>query len=156
MNILFVCTGNTCRSVLAEYLLKKMAAGKNIQTFSAGIAANAGTAVPNAVINILKEEGVTGVRHTPASLEPKMADGADYIFVMESFHKNYVLERFPAAKNKTFLMKEFAARNRKGDETQQITLEVADPMGSSDEVYRRCFKEIKSALQKILEVLPNA
>lgn len=152
LNLLFLCTGNTCRSVLAEYLARKLGEENNIETSSAGIAANSAFPVPPAIPKLLAEEGVRRLDHTPRLLNAEMADKADYIFAMERYHQDYVFKKFPQARKKTFLLKEFAG-NSAGIEDMEIGLEVNDPIGGSEDVYRRCFAEVKKAVQAVIQKL---
>ncbi|WP_176222144.1 low molecular weight protein arginine phosphatase [Tuberibacillus sp. Marseille-P3662] len=105
MNVLFVCTGNTCRSPMAEQLLRQKGPG-HIQVQSAGIYAMKGqSAHPNAV-NALADRGVA-CEHSSRPLDRDLTDWADYILTMTEGHKMQVLQTFPTAQNKVFTLKEF-------------------------------------------------
>ncbi|MEK7286978.1 MAG: hypothetical protein AAB091_00250 [Elusimicrobiota bacterium] len=159
--LLFVCTGNTCRSVMAEHLCRKLAKGP-IEAASAGIAASPYFPVPSAIGRLLEQEGVKDFHHTPALLVESKINWADFIFVMEPSHRRHILEKFPKAKEKTFLLKKFArdgADQKVQDgqyEAVEIPFDVADPIGGSQDVYERCFKEIKKCVKALLRRLNYA
>ena len=151
--ILFICTGNSCRSPMAEGFLKEMLSGeKGIKSDSCGIISSSfGGATPQA-IKIMKEKGIDISTHRTKTISKDLIDGADLILVMEAKHRQKVQELSPEAGNKAFLLKDFAR--------DKNNLEVKDPIGLSDEIYREVAREIKNALAralpKILEVLKES
>lgn len=147
-SLLFVCTGNTCRSVMAEHLCRHLSQGK-IETASAGIAANPHYPIPTAVSRLLGAEGVKNFRHVPSMLQASHLDNADYVFVMEEAHREEILARFPQARPKIHLLKEFALGNQ-SKENKEIPFGVPDPIGGSMDVYETCFNEIKKCIKEIL------
>lgn len=138
LSILFVCTGNTCRSVFAEYLMKKLCPKTNLHVASAGIDAQANFPIPNFVTRLLAEEGINEIHHTPKKPTQEMMDAAAHIYAMEEHHKEFLIRNFPKAKDKVSLLTE------KG---------ISDPIGGTEQVYRDCLKEIKEALIKIMKSL---
>ncbi|MBI2069320.1 MAG: low molecular weight protein arginine phosphatase [Elusimicrobia bacterium] len=152
MKFLFVCTGNTCRSVMAEHLLKKMRGGRDIETASAGIYANPQFPIPSQVVKLLAEEGVSNLEHTPTPLDERLITWADSILVMERTHKKYIAEHFPQAAGKTFLLKEFGAEGPVSEKSR----DVPDPIGSPENVYRECLEEIKNSLKNMLEKISKS
>ncbi len=151
-NIFFVCTGNTCRSLMAAVLFEKMLKEEGInswQVCSAGVAASSFFKVPFPVLCLMKEEGidVSGHRSTPFSNE--MFNKADLILVMEKRHKAKILNQFPRANEdkKIFLLKEFAQEGK--------DLEIADPIGQSEKFYKSCMEEIKTSLKKVIQKIKD-
>ncbi len=147
-NIFFVCTGNTCRSLMAAVLFKKMLKEEGInswQVYSAGVAASPFFKVPSPVFYLMKEEGIDVSGHRSAPFDNEMLNKADLILVMERKHKNKILNQFPQAKgsNKMFLLKEFTQEGK--------DLEIADPIGQSEEIYKSCMEEIKTSLKKVIK-----
>ena len=144
--ILFVCTGNTCRSVMAQGLLKNMLREKgieNVKVNSAGIAALPSYGIYGLLEKVLKEEGIEISNHKPTQITPQIVRDADLILVMERRHKEAILEMAPEVENRVFLLKEFAG--------EKENLDIPDPIGQPEEVYRKRLEEIKEYLLKILE-----
>lgn len=97
MKILFVCTGNSFRSPVAEALLKKIM--KDVDVRSAGTAPASGIA-PNAK-NLLKgEKALRYVKERPEALNEKMVDEADLIVVMKERHRREMMRRYPHARER--------------------------------------------------------
>ena len=146
MNILFVCTGNTCRSPMCEGFFRKLirdAKRTDLQCESAGLSAF--PASPNAV-EVMKQAGVDLSGHRASGLTAERIEKADRIIVMTASHKAAILRRCPEARSKVFLLGEFAS-GPSGD--------IADPFGGNTEVYQECFREMKSALENLFLDLSN-
>lgn len=116
-NILFVCTGNTCRSSMAEALFKKILEdiGKNtkgIKIKSAGTAAMENQPATPQAISVMREMGIDLSSHRATLLTPKLIDEADLILTMTLDHKRRILEMYPEAHGKVYLLKEFVEEKR--------------------------------------------
>ncbi|KEO83355.1 low molecular weight protein arginine phosphatase [Tumebacillus flagellatus] len=111
MNLLFVCTGNTCRSAMAEPLMRKRlaAAGleNEVEVRSAGIAAFAGQPASKGAKHVLTAQGLDGDAHMATPLDDELVRWADLILTMSQSHKRAILERHFDALEKTFQLKEF-------------------------------------------------
>ena len=144
--ILFVCTGNTCRSVLAHHYAAKLAADENLRLefSSAGLAAYKDIPQPAAVAALLAKEGVKDFKHVPVPMTGKLVKSHDLILAMTAGHKAELIARWPRAAKKTHTLIEYAGFGRD---------DIADPYGRDDLFYYEIFKLIKTAVKAALEKL---
>lgn len=148
-NILFVCTGNTCRSPLAEGFLKKLleenpVAGMEIG--SAGLTAFPGSPASFHSVRVARENSVSLAEHKARRVTPEIIDNADLILVMEPGHRQQLLDRYPETSAKVLLLRSFA---RYGSRERAIH----DPYGLNLEAYRFCFEDIKECVESLHEWL---
>ncbi|HXT00450.1 MAG TPA: low molecular weight protein arginine phosphatase [Elusimicrobiota bacterium] len=141
--ILFVCTGNICRSAMAEHLLRHLAAqrGLALEAASAGIAAEPHYRVPEPAKRLLAAAGVPPFEHKARLATREVLRWADTILVMAGEHHDYVVDLYPEFTSRTRLFREAAGF---GDQ------DVEDPMAQSDEVFARCFGVIRESLDALL------
>ncbi len=148
--ILFVCTGNSCRSVMAEYLLKSLTRGReDIEVLSAGTGVFLRTSASHETVFILKEEGIDASGHFSQPIHTVLLKKSDLIFVMTRTHRQQVLERVPEVEKRVYLLREFAD-NPCGF---QADLDVPDPIGQPHYAYKQCFALIKEAMNKIVDLV---
>jgi len=131
---------------MAQGLLRKMLREEgveNVKVSSAGIAALLSYGIYGVLEKVLKEEGIDVTNHKPTQVTSDMVRDADLILVMERRQKEAILEMAPEVANRMFLLKEFAG--------EKENLDIPDPIGQPEEVYRKRLEEIKEYLLKILE-----
>jgi protein-tyrosine phosphatase len=141
--VLFVCTGNICRSAMAEHLLRHLSQQKSLglEVSSCGIAAESYYEVPQVVHRLLSEKGVPSFEHRARLLTRDVLRPADLILAMTDAHREFILERFPEFGPKVHLFCEYAGMGEK---------DVEDPMGRPDEVFVSCLKMIEGGLAALI------
>lgn len=109
LSILTVCTGNICRSPLAEYFLRDALDCEHFEIASAGTHAVVGGVVPGQQINIAAKYGLETINeHRGRQISEKDIHEADLILTASLRHRRYVVRTVPAAANKSFTMREYA------------------------------------------------
>ncbi len=147
-HVIFVCTGNICRSPMAEGLLKhRLGEASEIKVSSAGIAAGDGMPPSTHSATVMQELGIDITDQQSNQLTPELVASADYLFVMTYGHFDAILMMYPEAADKTYLVRHFLE-----DETL-LHRDISDPIGQSVQVYRHCRDEIASAMDSIVEFL---
>ena len=149
--ILVVCTGNTCRSPMAEILLRKRVADKlgcnfeeteqhGVLVSSAGIAAGPGGRPSPEANQVLQERGLSLNGHLSQPVTDNLIRHADLILTMTRGHRDAIINHWPQAANRTDVL-----RIDQGD--------IADPIGGSVEVYRACAQQIDQELRMRIDAL---
>ncbi len=140
MNVLFVCTGNTCRSPMAAALFNKFACEKelDVRIESAGIQVIPRMSASKQAIEVMKDYGIDLSEHLTKQIDRELIDASNLILTMTEYHKAALL---PFAKGKVQMLSEFAGEAE----------EVSDPYGGDVEVYRECAREIYQLLLKVAD-----
>lgn len=156
-NILLVCTGNTCRSSMAEYYLTKLLAERlpeqKFNVLSAGIAAVPNSRASQNAILVLKEDGLDLSRHLATQLTSDHLNWADIILTMTNSQKKAVLEINPSVQGKVFLLKQYLPQMRETIVLQQQVEEILNGINSKQEEFWAEKGEAISLLQKKREQL---
>ncbi len=146
--ILFVCTGNVCRSPMAEGLFRHVTRGRSDYTvLSAGVGAMDGLPPSDHAVRALRELGIDISKQRSRMLTADLVNRADYIFGMTHSHVDAIIMMYPNAAEKTFLLREF-------DETlESYENDISDPIGGSYDVYVSCRDQVEQGIASILKFL---
>jgi glycine hydroxymethyltransferase len=146
--VLFVCTGNICRSPMAEGLFRHATKGRNeFRVFSAGVGAVDGLPPSEYAVRALRELGIDISKQRSRMLTADLVNEADYIFGMTHSHVDAITLLYPQAAEKTFLLREF-------DETlESYENDISDPIGGSYEVYLNCRDQIEQGIASMLKFI---
>src|SRR6266478_370003 len=143
--ILFVCTGNICRSPMAEGLFRQAVKGRNdFRVLSAGVGAVEGAPPSEYAVRALKELGIDISNQRSRMLTSEVVQRADYIFGMTHSHIDTVTLLYPQAAEKTFLLREF------DDTLELFEKDISDPIGGSYDIYLDCRDQIEQGIASLL------
>ncbi len=159
--LLFVCTGNTCRSPMAEGILKKALKDKGVENVEVRSAGTHGLDLAPASVfaaAAAKAIGVDISRHRSRTLNEEMIEKADLILVMSPEHAHHIEIMSRAALRKTHLLKSFPQPVEASNADQEPgVLSIKDPIGGVFEEYRKSCREIEEQINRILpEILRRA
>lgn len=147
--VLFICTGNSCRSVLAEYLLKDMLKGRDdVEVFSAGTGVLLHSSPTQETLGVLKAQGIDATDHRSLSLNPIMLHKSDLILAMTRAHRQQILDMAPEVESRTYLLREFDDQER-----HDLDLDIPDPIGQSLATYTDCAGIIARSLHKVMKLI---
>jgi L-threonylcarbamoyladenylate synthase len=146
--ITFVCSGNICRSPMAEVILKALIRRTRyrdlIRVNSAGTLGIEYGAAHQLAILAASEEGLDLSGHRPKGVNKKIMDEAEIVICMAVNHFDYLRKEFPDQRSKVILLKSWKR------EISLANPSVADPIGQSESVFRQTYREITIELKRIL------
>ena len=145
-HVLFVCTGNTCRSPMAEGLMRKaIGERKDITTSSAGVAAFPGGAMSSETQQILKAKNAIIEDFQSQPVTPELLEQVSHVFAMTEGHLAILMAHFPEHEDKYYLLREFSGIKDKRDGT-----DVPDPIGMGMPAYQEVAKVFEAAIPNII------
>ncbi|MGE5592634.1 MAG: low molecular weight protein arginine phosphatase, partial [Betaproteobacteria bacterium] len=145
--IVVVCSGNTCRSAMAEAMLRKALAEEfgaradGVAVESAGLFAHEGEPASENARAVMMERGIDISSHRARVLNEDVVERADLVLVMTAAHKQVLLERHPSLRGKVFTLNEFAGLE------SELGTDTRDPFGGSISVYRAAADAIERAIE---------
>ncbi len=143
MKILFVCTGNTCRSPMAEAIFNKLCS-KEHSAFSRGTGVFIPQKISQKSVEALKMFDIDNSSHKSAMVCEEDIRNSDLVLTMTSAHKMALKSSYPSYKQKIFTLNEKAT----GKDS-----DIEDPYGLGQENYNECAKEIYNSVEKLLCML---
>ena len=144
MNLLFVCTGNTCRSAMAEELMRCMTRQLGIEDLevnSAGTDAYEGLPASYGACSVIEERGGDLFNHAAVQLTRGQIEDADLILTMGASHKARVIAMCPEAVEKVYTLLGY---------TTGAEQDIEDPFGGEQDVYLKTLDQIELALVVLL------
>jgi RpiB/LacA/LacB family sugar-phosphate isomerase len=146
--ILFLCTGNVCRSPMAEGLFRHAVKGRgDFRVLSAGLGAMDGQPPTHFSVQAMREIGLDIAHQRSRALTAEMVRAADYIFGMTHSHVDTVALLYPQQAEKTFLLREF------DDTLEPYEKDISDPIGSPYDVYVECRNQIELGVATVLKFM---
>lgn len=147
MKIMFICTGNICRSAMAHWLMEKKIKENNIkdvEIYSCGIFAEDGDRSTYNAIEAMEEYDVNLKNHRATNIRNSKIREMDLILCATKSHKYSVLQMYPELKGKVYTMKEYVQPDIED-------IDIKDPWGYDIEIYRFCAAEIDRCLNEIIK-----
>lgn len=136
--VLFVCSGNMCRSPYGAARFANLAGNRKVQVVSAGTLRLVGRAAAPEMMKTAAENGLNLETHRSNALSKMLIQASDVIFVMETIHRQEVIRLCPEASDKIIMLGNWLPAPR---------MELVDPMGKTPDVYRDVAAQIDSALE---------
>lgn len=151
--IMFVCTGNICRSAMAEYLMNKILQDKGLQNdmdiCSSGVFAYNNQNPTQKAIEVMKEKNIDITGHSAVNTANSNIMNMDLILCMTNAHKLQINHRYPELMDKTYTLKEYVVY----DNNQNKDVNIEDPYGFGVSVYQECIGQIESCLYKLIDII---
>ncbi len=152
MLVLFVCTGNTCRSPMAEGVFRQLVAERlgcspsdvedqGVRIVSAGTAAMMGSPASREAVQVMRSMDIDIANHESQQLSEQLIKHADWILAMTRSHQHVILNQWPSAADRLRSVCRDGA-------------DVHDPVGGSADVYRACAAQIRRELESWVQELP--
>lgn len=137
MDIVFVCTGNTCRSPMAEGMFRVLGGEEKLglQAASAGLFVHEGMSATQYAVEAMKEYGADLSGHHARQITAEIVEQAKYLFCATAAHYDHLLQMFPEAEHKIYLL---------------MQTDLNDPFGGSLQTYRNCAAQLNEGIKMLI------
>lgn len=142
MKIIFICTGNTCRSPMAKFLMQDLISKNkktDIEVLSAGTSVYSPMPISPHASRLLSERNIDSSSHYSMLFTPSLVNDNALILTMSLSHKEAILTKYPFLSKQTYALFEYVGGGQS----------ISDPFGGSLEVYRAAMAEIESLINKL-------
>ncbi|QAA31427.1 low molecular weight protein arginine phosphatase [Clostridium manihotivorum] len=141
MNILFVCTGNTCRSCMAEAIFNNKCDIDNVKAYSAGLSIVPGSRTSKHSAELVMNNLSMDIsKRSAVQLTADMIKSADLILTMTNYMRDLISSNFPEKSNNVYSVSQYAGVNG----------EISDPYGGSIDVYSKTYDQLENIIGKVL------
>lgn len=142
MQILFVCTGNTCRSCMAEAIFNEMSDKNDVKAISAGTLIIPHSKTSKNAVKVVKDNLSIDLSYREAiQLNEKMLQKSDLVLTMTQSIKKSLLQIFPHNKDKIYTLNEYV----------ELKDDITDPYGGDLEIYKKTFLILKKSIGLLLK-----
>lgn len=177
IHILFICAGNTCRSVLAEAMMRKTlrerpSLRERVRCQSAGLDAVEGAQAERGAVIVAQQYDLDLSRHRARLLNARFVQDADLVLTMTTHQKHRLIEQYSDRAHSVYTLREFIQRftpvesnRRQNPLVREIMAmdrqpppddDILDPMGQSIEAYQECARQIQAAIVALAELLEES
>lgn len=147
ISIVFICSGNICRSPMAHYYMRKRLCDLGVENkyciTSCGTEANTGERATKYALYTISQYGVDMSKHRATNIKDANIENADYIICMTKMHYNFITGQYPNLVDKVYILKEMILN-------KEEYIDIDDPWGLDLQVYSGCAKEITDAVDKLI------
>ncbi|MBE5822133.1 MAG: low molecular weight protein arginine phosphatase [Clostridiales bacterium] len=151
--IMFVCTGNICRSAMAEYMFKDIVKNKNVANkyhiCSSGVFAYNGQKPTDEAITVMNEKNIDMSEHRSTNINNSNVLSMNLVLCMTYIQKLQIIHRYPELEGNVYTLKEYVVYDN--EDNKDINIE--DPWGLTIETYRECLSEIEKCLNKLIDII---
>ena len=151
--IMFVCTGNICRSAMAEYMFKDIVKKRNLENkyriCSSGVFAYNGQQPTDEAIIVMKEKNIDMSEHRSTNINISNVLNMNLVLCMTYIQKLQIIHRYPELEGSVYTLKEYVVYDN--EDNKDINIE--DPWGLTIETYRECLEEIEKCLNKLIDII---
>jgi protein-tyrosine-phosphatase len=157
MHILFVCTGNTCRSPMAAFLTRARVEQRQLgwTVDSAGLFVEPGASIAASAQAALADLGITADGHSAQPVTRDLIDEADIVLSMTAAHAEQLRRQFPDAASKIYEFARYVVTGEStgADEGLTFGYDISDPFGGSKDTYERCAKHLQGLVERAIDRL---